>query len=112
MTDRCRVYIAGAVTGVDGYMDNFSKAEVLLKSIGLEPVNPVAPGLVAGVNYRYYINRGFDKLMGCDMICLLPDWSESKGARLEKHYAEAVGMPAIFIKDLDKFQFESEVFAL
>lgn len=112
MTDRCRVYIAGAVTGVEGYEEKFARAEVVLRSIGLEPVNPVAPGSEPGADYRFYINRGFDKLMGCDMICLLPDWSESKGARLEKHYAEAVGMPAIFIKDLETFQFESEVFAL
>ena len=87
-----RIYIAGPVTGVEGYEENFARAEQLLRDKGYEPVSPVAEGLVEGWEYRDYINRGFRKLMDCDAICFLPGSAASKGAALELCYALAVDM--------------------
>lgn len=92
-----KVYIAGPVTGVEGYMDRFSRAEEILRTAGHEPVNPVAPGLVDGWEYRDYINRGLRILEECDAICLLPGWTGSRGTMLEKRYAETVKLPVYFI---------------
>lgn len=91
-SDRRKIYIAGPVTGVEGYEETFAKAADALRAKGYEPVNPVAPGLVEGYSYRDYINRGFQMLMECDGMLLLPGYMESKGAALELHYALAVGM--------------------
>lgn len=91
-SDRKKIYIAGPVTGVEGYEGTFSKAADAMRAKGYEPVNPVAPGLVEGYSYRDYINRGFQMLMECDGMLLLPGYMESKGAALELHYALAVGM--------------------
>ena len=91
-SDRKKIYIAGPVTGVEGYEKTFAKAADALRAKGYEPVNPVAPGLVEGYSYRDYINRGFDMLMDCDGMLLLPGYMDSKGAALELHYALAVGM--------------------
>ena len=92
-----RVYIAGPITGVEGYKDRFERAEEILKAAGYEPVSPIADGLVPGAGYRYYINRGFRLLMDCDAICLLPGWTWSRGTMLEKRYAETVKLPVYFI---------------
>ena len=92
---RKKIYIAGPVTGVEGYEETFAKAADVLRAKGYEPVNPVAPGLVEGYSYRDYINRGFQMLMECDGMLLLPGYMESKGAALELHYALAVGMEII-----------------
>lgn len=93
-----KVYIAGPVTGVEGYEEKFRRAEELLWAKGYEPVSPVAAGLVEGYTYRDYINRGFALLMGCDNILLLPGYADSKGAMLELHYALAVGMDPLYIR--------------
>lgn len=92
---RKKIYIAGPVTGVEGYEETFAKAADDLRARGYEPVNPVAPGLVEGWTYRDYINRGFQMLMECDGMLLLPGYMDSKGAALELHYALAVGMEII-----------------
>lgn len=94
-SDRKKIYIAGPVTGVEGYEETFAKAADVLRAKGYEPVNPVAPGLVEGYSYRDYINRGFNMLMDCDGMLLLPGYMDSKGAALELHYALAVGMEII-----------------
>lgn len=93
-----RIYIAGPVTGVPDYLDNFQRAERALRAKGYEPVSPVADGLVDGWTYRDYINRGFRLLMDCDGILLLPGYMDSKGAALELHYALAVGMEVVKCK--------------
>ena len=43
-----RIYIAGPITGVEGYKDRFERAEEILKAAGYEPASPIAEGLVEG----------------------------------------------------------------
>ena len=90
-----RVYIAGPITGIDNYKDRFRRAEILLEQSGYQPVSPV--GEESGYTYRDYINRGLSKLATCDAICMLPGWMGSRGAKLEKWYAETVKLPVMFI---------------
>ena len=90
-----RVYIAGPITGVQNYEDRFNRAEILLEQSGYQPVSPV--GEEDGYTYRDYINRGLSKLAWCDAICLLPGWTSSRGAKLEKWYAETVQLPILFV---------------
>ena len=90
-----KVYIAGPITGIDNYKDRFRRAEILLDQSGYQPVSPV--GEVEGFTYRDYINRGLSKLATCDAICMLPGWMGSRGAKLEKWYAETVKLPVMFI---------------
>ena len=90
-----KVYIAGPITGIDNYKDRFRRAEILLEQSGYQPVSPV--GEESGYTYRDYINRGLSKLATCDAICMLPGWMGSRGAKLEKWYAETVKLPVMFI---------------
>ena len=46
-----------------------------------------------------FAGRDITHLVTCDAIALLNNWTDSKGARLEKHIAEQLGMRVIFITD-------------
>ena len=94
-----RVYIAGPITGVNGYTRHFERAAKLLASKGFDPVSPTEPGEVDGFEYRDYINRGLRLLEECEFICMLPGSNKSKGAMLELHYATCCGLPVLQISE-------------
>ena len=104
-----RVYIAGPITGVEGYEENFNRAEAVLEALGFEPVNPISDGLVAGADYKFYIDRGLMRLMHCDAVCFLPGWNNSKGAKPEHHYAEICEVPMFRFCDAIQVTLDQEV---
>lgn len=94
-----KIYIAGKITGCNAFEaeQKFAKAEMDLKAAGHRPVNPMAK-VSEQYNYSWadYMKEDIPLLLVCDAIYLLPDWNESKGARLEKHIAEELGMNLIY----------------
>lgn len=84
-----KVYIAGAISNNNMYLTQFENAETYLQSLGYTPLNPVKH---IGFDYKDYIDMGLAELSKCDVIYLLKGWENSKGARLEKQYAETVGL--------------------
>lgn len=90
-----KVYIAGPITGTDDYEVRFNRAAEKIERLGMEPLNPIGPGLVEGADYKYYIDRGLKMLMECDVVFLLPGWTRSNGARLEEQYARICGVPVV-----------------
>lgn len=94
-----KIYIAGKITGCNLYdaQEKFLKAEQMLLSCGHKPVNPMAK-VSEQENYSWadYMKEDIPLLLACDAIYLLPDWADSKGARLEKIIAEELGMTLIF----------------
>lgn len=105
-----KVYIAGPMTGVkDWNFPAFFEAEKTLVSMGYEVVNPAhnngdtlelaledagspeAPKR----DWLYYIRRDLPQLLHCDVICLLPNWKDSKGAKLEYEVAKGIGLPVL-----------------
>lgn len=93
-----RVYISGAITGTDDYMERFAKAEKELTEQGYLVVNPakVNAQLPEDTDYEDYMKMSFCMLDMCDSIYMLLGWSVSCGANRELGYAMAKGMVIMF----------------
>ena len=44
-----------------------------------------------------FLRKDIAELVKCRAIAMLPGWEKSKGARLEKHIAEELGMRVIYV---------------
>lgn len=84
-----KIYISGAITGTDDYMERFAKAEKELTEQGYSVVNPakVNAQLPEDTNYEEYMKMSFCMLTMCDSIYMLKGWEKSCGANREYWYA-------------------------
>lgn len=99
-----KVYISGPITGTEDYKERFKAAEAELRRAGHVPVNPVtiSEKLGKGLPHEAYMKRDIEWLVSCEGIYMLPNWQNSKGARVEKIVADACGIPEIKVKVLDR----------
>ena len=89
-----KIYISGAITGTDNYMERFAKAEKELTEQGYSVVNPVKVNaqLPEDTTYQEYMKMSFCMLDMCDSIYMLQGWENSCGANREYGYAMAKDM--------------------
>ena len=83
-----KVYIAGKITGDCDYREKFERVEELLRREGHVVLNPAT--LPEGMSAADYMRICFAMIDVADRVVLLPDWSESPGARLEKEYCRYI----------------------
>lgn len=83
-----KVYLSGAVTGRDRHETEhlFGIAEKAVRSLGLEPVNPLRL-CTPNMDWSEAMKVCIHALVDCHMITMLPGWEESDGAQLELHIA-------------------------
>lgn len=88
-----KIYISGAITGTDDYMERFANAEKYLTELGYSVVNPakVNAQLPSDTDYENYMKMSFCMLDMCDGIYLLKGWEKSCGSNRELGYAMAKG---------------------
>ena len=88
-----KVYIAGKVTGLPSgeVFTKFGQAEFWLKHNGHEVVNPMRL-CSAGWSWGKCMRVCIAEMMKCDAICLLQDWSSSRGAQMEYYVAQMLEM--------------------
>lgn len=93
-----RIYISGAITGTDDYMERFAEAENDLIKAGYEVVNPakVNAQLPKGTSYEDYMKMSFCMLETCDYIYMLRGWQNSKGANMELCKAKELKMHTFY----------------
>lgn len=70
----------------------FNAAEEMLKRLGYEVSNPASHGTGEG-SWADYMRRDITDMLVCDGIALLPNWGDSKGARLEIFIATELEIP-------------------
>ena len=89
-----KIYISGAITGIDDYMERFAKAEKELTERGYSVVNPakVNAQLPEDTGYEEYMKMSFCMLDMCEAIYMLKCWKKSCGANREYGYALANDM--------------------
>jgi hypothetical protein len=77
----------------------FNAAAAELRARGYEVINPAELDLAdtAPMAWADYMRRDIPQLCRCDTIALLPGWENSKGARLEAHIADELGMARIIL---------------
>lgn len=97
-----KLYLAGPMTGYDDYnFPAFHNAAAGLRASGHEVVSPaemdegIPPEEHEALDWSDYLRRDLELLVGCEGVAVLPGWQDSKGASLEVHVANALGMPII-----------------
>jgi hypothetical protein len=97
-----KIYIAGKISGLvyEDALRAFVEAEDVVRGFGHEPVNPMRENGLDGDGNEYawaeYMKRDIPHLLRCDGIYLLPNWRDSKGARLEHYIAKELGMEVLY----------------
>lgn len=93
-----KIYIAGKVTG-ELALDirvKFLAKQTQLEWAGYSVVNPVTLCDDETMEWKKAMRICINALLGCDEICLLPDWHLSQGARPELTIAAQLGMNIIY----------------
>lgn len=93
-----KIYISGKISGlpIKEVISKFQTACDKLRRFGLEPMNPLNNGLPLDADWADQMGKDISILLRCDAIYLLPDYSESEGAKIELAVARQRQMP-IFI---------------
>jgi len=93
MTRPVRIFIAGPMTGLPDYnLPAFAAAADQLRAAGYEAVNPGHRGVIEGYTWSDYLRDSLRELLTCDAVAVLDGWYDSRGARLENHVADQLGM--------------------
>lgn len=103
-----KIYISGKITGlpIGEVIAKFHAAEAKIRRLGFEPVSPLSNGLPLETDWADHMGRDIALLLKADAVYLLPDYNESKGARIELCVALQQRMP-VFIDKRPEFEFFS-----
>ena len=92
-----KIYIAGKINGLENYREIFKQAEDNLKNQGYIVMNPSVLG--EGFPYKSYMPICLAMLEVCDIVYMLNNWKDSKGAKVEHEYAKIQGKEIIYQED-------------
>jgi hypothetical protein len=88
-----RIYISGPMTGLPEHnYPAFNAAAQLLRADGFEVENPADNPEPACGSWAGYMRLALVQIARCEGVLLLPGWLDSKGARLELHIAQQLGL--------------------
>lgn len=93
-----KVYISGAISGTNDFLERFARAEAHLARQGYSVVNPAKVNNVMpeDTSYEEYMAMSMTMLGLCDEIYMLSGWEKSLGANREYGYALGAGKKITF----------------
>lgn len=86
-----KIYIAGKITGDKNYREKFTEVAEELRQRGDSVMNPACLSEDKEFSWDDYMAVASAMQQVCDATVLLPDWQDSKGARIELRTAEQLG---------------------
>ena len=90
-------YVAGKITGLpkSAVKDKFSTISQQLMGMGYHVVEPTGVS-DDSKTWDDSVRTDIKKMLECDEVHLLPDWQDSKGAKLERDIALRLGMHVVY----------------
>jgi len=79
------LYLSGAITSDPHYREKFADAQMVLEELGYIVINPCI--LPSNLTYEQHMKIDLCFVEAADVICALPDWTKSPGAKIEHYHA-------------------------
>ena len=98
-----KIYIAGKISGDPGYRTKFRLAEDYLQEChDYEMHDIVNPVEWCGENWSWLRCMALCLWLvaDCAAVAMLPDWKQSRGARIEHRWAELLGKKMLYLPDV------------
>lgn len=92
-----KVYIAGRISGYEGYKEHFKREQLKLEADGHVVLNPAE--LPKGLNQEEYMRICISMLYVCDCIYMLAGWEFSVGATIEHGLANQANKLVVYEED-------------
>ena len=88
-----KIYISGKISGIENEASElFAKAEMELQAKGFETINPMTLNHEHDKSWHSYMKEDIKALCECDVIYMLSNWTDSKGAIIEHTIAMYLGL--------------------
>lgn len=97
-----KAYIAGKITGDPNYHRKFNIGQQALECEGFTVLNPA--DLPEGMRPADYMKICFAMIDVADVVAFLPDWYQSRGARLENDYCQYTGKQTMYLESMTAYK--------
>lgn len=95
-----KIYVAGPMSGLPEFnYPAFHSAAAKLRAMGHEVLNPAENPVPPCGTWQGYMRLALAQLVQCECIVLLPGWSDSRGALIERKLAQVLGMEVVNFLD-------------
>ena len=102
-----KIYISGAISHHDEQERRkaFARTAAMCETLGFESMNPFENelhrmGVAEKFSWREHMKVDLQMLLGCDAICMMDGWEESKGCKLEHDVASTCGLTVYYESDV------------
>lgn len=97
-----KAYIAGKISGDPRYHEKFNIAQQALEYEDFTVLNPA--DLPEGMRPADYMKICFAMIDVADVVAFLPDWDQSRGARLEHDYCQYTSKTTMYLESMTAYK--------